>query len=213
MKKNAVLLLTVACLLGLSGGFYLGYAPHHWRLVLGLPLPTVKILSQKEDLFSPEVIAAIFNMTGVIVAPTVTESFDDFLFLSNENDLFVADATWLRKITPLLSERPLESQALKKVSTDFLTDEVERASALPLFWKVEKKMDKYNFTIWAVGENKERLNDHVLEVLESLFNRSLNSYWLNKYDFSSCLKLAEDLKLPMNKKPSYLRDHFITNLR
>jgi hypothetical protein len=211
--KKALILAICTLVLGLSVGFYMGGFPHHWRSVFNLPLPKVKILTQREDVFSAEVVAAIFHMSGILVEPTVIANFDEFLLLSKEFDLYLADSTWLRKMTPILNDRLIDSKLTKKISNDFLTEQVERSNALPLFWRVEQVNEKYNFTIWAVAENKQSINKNIFEIINLLYNRTLNQYWLNKLDLASCLKLAEDFKLPMEKKPSYLRDHLITKLR
>jgi hypothetical protein len=227
--KKSLLLAICTLIVGLSSGFYLGGFPYHWRTALNLPLPTVKILTQRSDIFTPEVVAAMFHMSGIVVEPTVIANFDEFLMLSKEFDLYVADSTWLRKMTPILNDRLFLSNLTKKISNDFLTEQVERSNALPLFWRVDKSgsqsgsqtsgqtggqiKDKYNFTIWAVAENKLSLGKNVLDIINLLYNRTLNQYWLTNLDLASCLKLAEDFKLPMETKPSYLRDHLITKLR
>lgn len=210
MIGKSWIFITLTALGALGGGFYFGAYPDHWHQVLN-PRPTrVKLLVEDRSLFPKELQIWLFERTGQKVEVYQANTFESFMAQTPSADLVMGRMSWLMQLTPQFDSWTDDFEVVKKISPDFLSDQLTRSTLLPMLWQLETLWPLRQKRVKIIGMAKPKNSPLAFYdlhfIIDELLTQRAHEILLLKTPLSSCLHSINYSNFEDSRKPAAFRD-------
>jgi len=207
IKKHASLIsLSIFILVCFGIGYWTGLHPRILEQYINLTQREILFYVDDPELFSPLTKEHLVNSSHVRIKyiSENPETADICLFNLESYKKIEANTipTSMTKKEIQISNQI--NSFRKRISPDFLIQELESTRALPVLWKYDKKKIDIKILFPRLKVNSS-LNQKIYDIFNALFDAEFQQPWIVRSNWGTTLLKLDESFLPEEKKAIYIR--------